>query len=249
MPRSGSTWVSDVLHHLNNSTAYEEMFLRPSDGKKRVKMESQTSSYLQESIGSYPNYFRWRKNYGLRPFSVFRYLDRFYAQEGSVGFKLMYGQLQNFPEIWLYVIANKISVVHLVRENLLNAIISQVHSKTATVPHSIIEDRDKIPTINIKLDPHTTLVALRRKQRWIRWVRKLLELSHVRYIEVLYEDLLQNPESFLPLFIFLGEEDIDEIPTSRFVKLINSDHRELISNYPALEQGLAGTEFANLLDR
>lgn len=250
--RSGSTWVIDVLNNLDRTSAFSEMFLPPA---KRVRqnrpffqLQSQTQTYLDESIRSYPAYhYVPDKKRRLRPFSVFSYLDKLYAQHGSIGFKLMYGQLAAFPEIWPYVMARGISVAHLVRENTLDIIISHEFRKVTRIAHSIAGERESLPPVQIELDPDATIGRMRHLQRNVNWARKLLDLTHVRHIEVKYEELKQNAANFLPLFEFLGRGDKDTVPTSNLVKLVKIDYPDLIRNYAELERRLDDTEFASLL--
>ncbi len=250
--RSGSTWLADVLNQLPATSVYSELFLPPAEkvkaNKPSFQLQRQTKSYLDGSIRSYPHYhYAQVRRSRLRPFSVYRYLRELYALNGRVGFKLMYGQLASFPEIWPYVMARGISTVHLVRENVLDIVIShEVRAKTK-IAHTIAGERSNLPVVQIELDPQTTLARMRSLQRNVKWARRMLDITGVRHIDVIYENLRQDPANFLPIFDFVGADAQEKPPESKLVKLVTADYPQLIQNYSELEQCLRGTEFASLL--
>src|SRR4029078_8778188 len=78
-----------------------------------------------DSEFAWPRYVESRDRFGsLRPASVNRYLRDLYASPGSVVFKLMDSQLRSFPEILPFLVREKIDVVHLVRRNHVDVLIS-----------------------------------------------------------------------------------------------------------------------------
>jgi LPS sulfotransferase NodH len=76
---------------------------------------------------------------------------------------------------------------------------------------------------------------------------QLLDYTGVRHLETVYEELRKDTSNFFPIFEFLGVNDQSAVPQSELVKLVQADYGELISNYAQLEQRLAQTEFAGLL--
>ncbi len=129
--RSGSAWLISILRKLENTSAYGELFL----GRKRVpgKME-------WDSDFAYPRFIETEASgLAIRPLSVFSYLDELYRQPGAVGFKLMYSQLRQYPEILAYLVRHHISVVHLVRQNHLDVVISGAVAARTGQTHLLID--------------------------------------------------------------------------------------------------------------
>ena len=113
--RSGSTWLMSVLNAIDGVSAQGELFLPRSRSPER----------RWDSDFSIPRYVESKETYGsVRPFSVFRFLSALYGGEGAIGFKLMYSQLRRYPEILAYLVRERIRVVHLVRRNHLDVLIS-----------------------------------------------------------------------------------------------------------------------------
>ena len=155
--RSGSTWFIDVLNHVQGTAAYSELFSIPAAKAGTQMLDSgqsdQTTRYLDRSIRAYPHYYQ--KEIGgsrIRPFSIYSYLNAFYDQEGTVGFKLMYTQLASHPEIWTYIVGRRIRVVHLVRHNHLDVIISREMRKVTKMTHRVAGSSET-KTSQIELDP------------------------------------------------------------------------------------------------
>ena len=91
--RSGSTWVADILNGMDEVKVYGELLL------------PQIRTW---DIGEvdFPRYVEYEKR-NIRPFSAFKYLNELYAQSSNVGFKLMYSQLQQLPESFVYLLLKK----------------------------------------------------------------------------------------------------------------------------------------------
>jgi hypothetical protein len=86
--------------------------------------------YLRERGISQP---RVRGHYHLFP-----YLDHLYEPRRglrAIGFKLMYDQVLRYPEILLYLRARKVRVIHLVRTNLLDIVLSREALALRRHPH------------------------------------------------------------------------------------------------------------------
>jgi hypothetical protein len=111
--RSGSVWLMSTLNSLKDVTAHGELLL-PRSRSRDLRWDSDFARprYIESGLRS------------PRPFSLFSYLNGLYRTPGTVGFKLMYSQLRRYPETLAYLIARRIRVVHLVRENHLDVLIS-----------------------------------------------------------------------------------------------------------------------------
>lgn len=250
--RSGSTWVIDVLNNLQDTRAYSELFLQPSQkiqgNRPTFTLMGETQAYLDGSIRAYPHYHYSSTQKGkIRPFTIYNYLGGLYEQPGAIGFKLMYGQLAPFPEIWAYIMARRIAVIHLIRRNFLDIIVSHEVRKATKIAHSVLDEQKNIPPVQIELDPQETIKKLVSLQRNVKFAKHLTRWTGVRCLEVYYEELKQDPANFAPLFAFLDVNKDELPPQSNMAKLVRANYPTLISNFEELKETLAGTEFAEFL--
>jgi LPS sulfotransferase NodH len=234
--RSGSTWLIDLLDRLPSATAYGELFL---------------PEVREWDAGSqnYPRFIEWiaGRPAAFRLFSVFAYLNGLYRRQGAVGFKLMYSQLRMFPEILPYLCARRMPVVHLVRRNHLDVVISGALVRATGQAHRQQGEPSKKPA-RVYLDPSMLLPQLTRLQRNMEVARGLLRWCHIPSIEVAYEDLALNPSSFDRVWDFLGisvQEGL--MPESELLKIRRGGYREVIGNYEDVSAALLGSSFEHFL--
>lgn len=237
--RSGSVWVMSTLNSLQNVTAQGELFLpRPRVADRRW-----------DSDFAHPRYIETRpKGLKIRPFSVFSYLNDLYETPGSVGFKLMYAQLGRYPEILAYLIKHRIRVVHLVRRNHLDVVLSYAVKAKLGQAH-LLSGQSAPDELRVDLDNDRLINRLNWLQKKHTVARKLLKWSRLPHMEVAYEDLLCDPEHYFRLvwdFLAIGSEE--DVPKSNIVKIRKGDHRDVIRNYDAVKEVLANSKFAELLE-
>jgi LPS sulfotransferase NodH len=233
--RSGSTWLIDVLDKVENTTAYGELFLP----QRWVWTPGSTD---------YPQFIAIKPSApAVRPFSVFAYLDDLYAKPGAVGFKLMYSQLRLYPEILAYCCRHRIRIVHFVRQNSLDVVIS-TELAAQTGQWHVLSGQPKPDPGRIYLNPKTLMREMRRLQRKTNGVCKLLDLCCLPHLEVYYESLVRDETTFQVLCHFLSIKFKGPMPPSRFVKIREASHTKIISNYAEVKRALARTEFARLIE-
>ena len=133
----------------------------------------------------------------FRPFLVFSYLDKLYRQPGAVGFKLMYTQLQKYPEIFLYLFIHRIKIIHLVRQNQLDVLISRAVKNKINQAH-VVSGKNVPEDVQVEINPQKLLRRIKRRYRKILAARRLVSWSTLPHIEVYYEDLLGGLLSFRP---------------------------------------------------
>ena len=113
--RSGSQWVMSTLSNYQGVSAHGELFLpRPRLPTKKRDSNLVYARFIETKFG----------HFTARPFSVFSYLNTLYSMPGKVGFKLMYKQLGLYPEILAYLLRHHVHVIHLVRRNYLDVMLS-----------------------------------------------------------------------------------------------------------------------------
>lgn len=236
--RNGSTWLMSVLNGLENVTAQGELFLgRPRSPDRRW-----------DSGFAYPRYVESRAQHGsLRPLSVFRYLDSVYRSPGAVGFKLMYSQVRAYPEIVSYLIRKRIRVVHLVRRNHLDVLISFAVKREIGRAH-LLSPEDRPRDVGVDIDTTSLVKDLRRLQFKHDVGRKLLRASRLGHVEVAYEDLVREPRHFERVLEFLRIRADQGLPESNIVKTRLGRQSEVVTNYEAVRAVLLNSQFAGLLD-
>lgn len=233
--RSGSTWLVSLLNQLKATKAYGELFL------PRKHVENWDADF------AYPRFDEVRGQMaGIRPARVFHYLDGVYQHRGAVGFKLMYSQLYRYPELLIYFWTHRVRVVHLVRKNALDFVISQTLKRKIQKAHRLADD-PPLEDVQIELDPKTLIHRLQVRQRKSKRGQMILRLSGLRSIEIGYEDLQKDPSVFQSLCQFLSIET-DVMPQSRFQKVRSKTQDQIIKNYSEVKQVLEGTGFLSYLE-
>jgi LPS sulfotransferase NodH len=236
--RNGSTWLMSVLNGLENVTAHGELFLRRRRSPERRWDSDFAYPYYVESKGG--------AHGSLRPFSVFSYLDALYSAPGSIGFKLMYSQVRDFPEIVPYLMKERIRAVHLIRRNHLDVLISFAIKREIGKAHLLAQE-DRPRDVHVEIDTGSLLKDLRRLQFKHDVGRKLLTASRLRHIEVAYEDLVDDQHHFLSVLEFLDVPQ-QELPASNIFKTRVGRQADVISNYEEVRAALLNSRFADLLE-
>ena len=236
--RNGSTWVMSVLNGLDDVSAQGELFLpRPRSRERRWDSDFARARYVES-----------RAEFGhLRPFSVFRYLNAFYDSRSSTGFKLMYSQLRSYPEILPYLMRRRIRVVHLVRRNHLDVLVSFAIKRQIDQAH-ILADQDLPTDILVDIPSDSLMQDIKKLHFRHDAARKLLKLCRMRHIEVAYEDLAAHPARFANILAFLEIPVAASLPRSNILKTRVGSQREVIRNYDEVQRVLEGSRFAYLLE-
>ena len=236
--RSGSTWLMSMLNSLPHVTAQGELFLP----RARVSQRRWDSDFAR------PRFIETKfEGLTFRPFSVFSYLNALYRTPGTVGFKLMYAQLGLYPEILAYFIRHRMRVVHLVRRNHLDVLLSYAVKANLGRAHVLL-GQSAPDDIRVELDTENLIKRLEWLQRKQSMARKLLSWCRLPYVEVAYEDLLRDQAHFRPILEFLSIKPEEQLPQSTLVKIRRGGQRDVISNYDEVKQALASSKFAPLLE-
>jgi hypothetical protein len=158
-------------------------------------------------------------------------------------FKAMYNQLAR-PFALRYLLDHReIRVIHLRRENLLNAYVSLLLMQKRRE----LQATRPVARIWIRVDADRAIAALRKAvARFERFDR--LFAGHPR-LNVSYESLIEGSrlkaETGRQICDFLG---VSRQPMqSRIVKLNPRSLRDMVTNYDELAEALSRTEFAGML--
>lgn len=235
--RTGSSWLMDRLDHSAEVEGHMELFYFD------VRREPPRAG-----CNSVPRFVESRQHeqLGRRPLSVFRYLDRFYSRRGAVGFKLMYSQLRQYPEILPWLAWRRLPVVHLLRENHLDVVISEAIAERVGSSHATREEARQ-ENVRITLDPERTVQRIRRLTAKQGQMRSLLKLLPNPVHEMTYERLCAEPAGFERLYAFLHMNPELVRTDTRLVKRQRARHEEVIENYAQVHDALSGAGVAGLL--
>ncbi len=235
--RTGSSWLMDRLDHSPELEGHMELF------------------YLHErreppraGSNDYPRFVESRATVarGHRPFAVFRYLENFYARKTAAGFKLMYSQLREYPEILPWLAWRRLPVVHLIRANHLDVIISERLADATGTSHATVEEGGGKP-LRVTLDPGELLPRIRRLEGKQRAMRRLLALLSNPCLETTYEDLCSDPGAFDQVHAFLRIDGALVRGDTRLVKRQRARHEDVIVNYAEVRDALLRDGRASLL--
>lgn len=238
--RTGSTWLSDMLDSHPAIAAYEELFLAA---------KAHTRTWGRADREFFHDYYDRRAGRRLplaRVFLSLRYLEELYAPRSAteaVGLKLMYGQLQAHPWLIGYMPARRVRVVHLVRTNLLDLVLSRAAAEARNQYHALGSDRvDESP---VHLPAEQLASQFETIQRSVDKIRLLLRFLPTPSIEISYEELAAGDDALQNVLRFLNVAP--HRLTSRLAKLNRDTKQALIANYGEVERALRGTRFEHFL--
>lgn len=220
-------------------TAYGELMLSPDKDMMLPRDVEYFSDYLVRRARGRPV---------ARHLLALRFLGQVFSSSDAtaVGFKLMYDDFYAYPELLAYLAARRVRVIHVVRENLLDIVISRQAALAQGVYH-VWGDKPVGP-VRVTLDTAHLLGQLRALALQQRVARRLLPLSGIRVRQVGYEELVQAPQGFARLLEFLGVDGSAPLQLqSTLRKVVRESHTGVIVNYEAVAGVLGGTRFECML--
>jgi hypothetical protein len=187
-----------------------------------------------------------KSDHRRRPWNTFRYmclLDRYPGSFQAVGFKLMYGQLARQPEILVKMILDGYRILHLVRDNCLDIVLSKENAK-----RGFVHERKPVDVGPIYLNPAAVLMHMTKEERRVKIARGLLSLLPLQSLEVRYESLCQDRDAVLSRVAgFLGVGSSGISYSGRLRKIARGPYRDRIANFEQVREALSRTRFASLL--
>lgn len=225
--RSGSTWFIDLFQNCENAEGHQELFYR-----------FPRTSPPKAGFNDYGRYCELNPKgiRGLRPYSVWRYLNNLYTRPGAVGFKLQYSHFKRYPEILLFLRLKKIKAIHLVRANSLDIVISQeLYLHTGT---SHATDGSSVPDVRINLDPADCIHRIRKIERKKLYTQKFLSILFPGHLEISYESLVGDNRKFCRVVEYLNLRKKHDEFKSTLVKRQTFDKRNLITNFNEIQDAL-----------
>ena len=241
-PRSGSTWLLNMLDSHPQIAAYDELFLGGEGVQPRAEDQLDFASYLE------------RVPQPTRRFRVphrIAYLRSVYRERpgiGAVGFKLVYGQVAANPGLLQYFAVRRVRAIHLVRANLLDAVISYEVARETGVFHRRRGEITPVGTVRLDAD------AIRERLGYMEWAvargRIWLERFRLPRVEVAYEELVgRRDETLGTLLRFLDVDARLDSLDSEFERVRGGTTLDLVENADEVRASLSGTRFEWMLGR
>jgi LPS sulfotransferase NodH len=244
-PRTGSTWFVDLLNSHPQVAAYGELLLPEGSGALPGGRQDipYFSAYLEQ-------HGRPRTRAGLVARKI-AFLNKIYAERKAVvavGFKLMYRQASLNPGLLPYLSLRRVRVVHLIRTNLLDSVVSYEAARARRVFH--VQRGEPLTNVHVRLDADSLLDRLEQHDFSVTRSRARLSTLRFPFREIFYEELVgsRRDEKLAQVLDFLGARPDVGALDSPFVRVNAAPHAELIENYEEVRGVLNGSRFEWMLD-
>ncbi len=255
--RSGSSWLMEMLNSHPAAGGYGELL------STRYKTEfPETRAALYGDPGGIPFFGAYlERARTVNPLTVpywgTKYMNRLYARRENfqaIGFRARYGHLRvrwgALPtSVWLlpYMAARRVRVVHLLRRNGLDFLVSRAAAIASGLRHAR-EDED-VPQPRVSLDTVNLVHQLQAQEAHERLVRRAIALFRLPVLEIGYEELVADTSlGYRRVIEFLGAGSSTHEPQWRMRKVIDRPREEVIENYDGVRRALAGTKYASFLE-
>jgi len=243
--RSGTSWLMERLSKHPAVGGYGEALLHDARGPFGWPVGAGDRSF-------FPQYLSERgisATNSQRHLHLFGYLDDLYAPRRSlraIGFKLMYDEARPYPELLVYFSLRDVRVVHLLRLNLLDIVISRVAMRQRRFVHAHSPEERESVRIRLPTDRLPLWLARLALERGA--ARLLVRAARLKVHEVTYEDLLADDVHLRRTLAFLGIADAADLDlTSLLLKLGSPSQRSSVTNYDEVCARLRRTAFACFL--
>ena len=181
----------------------------------------------------------WRKKL------IYLYLSQIYSNPKdknvtALGFKFMYSQATLFPEAVDWLKKSKVKVIHLIRHNLLQTLVSVQVAKQ----HKNFLLNNPLKNCKIRLKIEKLRAELTRRAQQIESYRN--SFKNNLYLEVAYESFVISKDSETKrLLEFLA---LDQSLTLPLATAIPISLKNNIENYEEVVRELKGTQFEHFLE-
>ena len=243
--RSGSTHLSSLLDSHPAVASWGEFFYL---GEAGATQDVYTRSGTPNEATFLDDFYSYRWDAGGANLTE---TDPEPGSFRAVGFKLKYQQAESYPGVMRYLREQpRIKVIHLVRTNLLAALVS-----SAMIPRLL--DRYRRPNLlssdssgslerTVRLDPDTLVHDLQELASRIDRARDAI--AGFDSMEITFENLVDHPGvTCRSLLEFLKVDPTVDLE-SRYVKIMPRSIRDSLNNWPEISVAIEGTPYASMLD-
>jgi hypothetical protein len=194
----------------------------------------------------FPRFIEWEKSHS-GALLVWRYLNELYAGNKKTGFKLTFSQAQEHWEFFPYGNIKGVGVIHLVRHNTFDLVISLLAAQHRGKFHYKEEEEIPIPA-RLHVDPNFLITRIKKINKNHAQAKKMLKFLRLRSLEVYYEDLVANERNFKPIWDFL-EADYDKDPPKwQTQKIMKRSHAQSIQNFEEVARALQTAGYGHFLN-
>ena len=244
--RSGSTHLISLLDSHPQIATWGELFYRGEAGAVEDlytrSLAKSEAKFLQDFYS-----YRWDSNGANLTES-----DPEPPLVNAIGFKLKYQQADVYPGVMDHLCQEpRAKVIHLVRENLLAAIVSSAMIprllKQFRRPNLLSGEATEQVNRTVWLDPQTLVGDLAALESRIDCAREAIR--GFESLEITYEDLIETPSRTCRTVLeFLNVDPTPEL-ASRYVKIMPPSLRDAIDNWSDVADAISGTKYAPMLDQ
>jgi hypothetical protein len=237
--RSGSKWLVELLDSHPEVAAYGEML-----GGDQVPADYGATGYPRFSSSVAQSGVRRRLPSPYTRVTYLRGLFATYPDARAVGVKLVYGHLGR--GVLAYLAARRVRVVHLVRPNLLDAVISYEVARARGLFASRVGD--VVPPVLVTLDAGTLRQRLEEHEFSITCARAAILRYRMPWHDVSYDEVVgRRDETLEGICRFLGVEPSVEGLRSTFAPVDDVPREDVIENLDDVREALVGTRFEWML--
>jgi len=231
--RSGSAFLATSLSSHPRIHCHREIFLRKN--RNPIAYRAFRTASLRRRLA----------HLFVTKWLVYSYLADLYKVTTGVdalGFKFMYDQAKQLPEVVEWIREHNVKVIHLIRANVLKTFSSLLAAQARKVYHST----KPVEPIKVRLQPEELIAVLTRRMRLIETYRGVF--ADNPYLEVTYESFVAHRDDEARRILrFLDIEPFVPLTTD-LVKINPDSLQDLIENYEGVAQVLKGTAFEQFLD-
>jgi hypothetical protein len=245
LARTGSSWLIDLLDSHPDVVAYGELFGldgREENGEKYGRHDvPYFESYVREQGG-----LRTR----LKPVAQIDYLNHLTQMHAgsSVGFKLTYKEAALNPGLLPTLTLRRAPVIHLIRSNALDAIVSWEVARSRRIFH-LQQGEESPPFAPVRLDAGSLAQQLDWREFAVTRMRARILTLRLPYVEAFYEELMgpRSEEKIAGILDYLGLELPPGLLKSKLMRVSDVPTSSAIANFDEVCDALAGTRFEWML--
>lgn len=242
--RSGSTWLLDMLRQHSRIQMYGEIFLDRPVKQNPLNPDLLPPVRFYEFNGGAAGF--------KKIFNTWSYLSKVdsWREKGKlVGYKVMYNHLENHEILLPLIILKRYKVLHLVRNNLLDTVVSHFFLQKTGVSN-VLKGKDSNHQKTIHIPPHELLHRLRRQEAKINLYRRRLKNIPLSSLEVSYENLRADTGKVMgKIMPFLGLDNEDSYENTEYVKMNKKPYQDRLENYQEIYDTLKDTSFFKFIQQ
>ena len=225
--RSGSTWLVQLLNSHNRIKTFnaEPFYWRH---EKEIWFDD-----------IFIPYYHYKQNSpASRPWVMFKYLNILETYDSEphdlIGFKIMYNQIKENPEFLIKILLDKYRIIHMVRKNHLDVLISQVVGQKYGVYHI---KKSNTVTRSVFIDTSSLIKTLDFHENKYQLVKAILNILPLPVLEVNYESLVSDKNKTSELILDFLQVDSKLSTLESPLKKVNpGSYKDKITNYEQVEK-------------